>query len=179
MVFKEKDRVEMNDPTALRKVGLLRNMKGDHKGAFEFWTKAAELGDLQAHYQLSNMYHNGDGVEKNQKKEVYHLEKAAIGGHPFARFNLGCIEGQNGRLERAIRHFIIAATQGEDDSLTHLKALYQNQNGKVRKEDLVATLRAHQAAVDATKSPDRDAAAAFSLLQVSVCPSTKTVGGVK
>jgi len=159
MVFEEKDRVEMNDPDALRKGGLQRYMAHDYKVAFKFWTKAAELGDLQAHYQLSILYHNGEGVKKNEKKETYHLEKAAIGGHPIARFNLGCIEGQNGRHERAIKHFIIAAAQGEDDSLGNLRKMYQN--GLVSKEDLATALRAHKAAVDATKSLQRDAAAAF------------------
>eukprot|EP00985_Skeletonema_marinoi_P005849 scaffold2553_cov162-Skeletonema_marinoi.AAC.3 len=35
------------------------------------------------------MYYEGQGVEKDKKKDVYHLEQAAIGGHPNARHNLG------------------------------------------------------------------------------------------
>jgi len=35
--------------------------------------------------------------------------------------------------------------------------------GRVSKDDFAAALRAHQAAVDATKSPQREAAAALQL----------------
>ena len=47
------------------------------------------------------MYREGTGVEKDEKKQVSHLEEAAIGGHPKARHNLGCDEWSNGRHERA------------------------------------------------------------------------------
>jgi TPR repeat protein len=45
----------------------------------------------------------GNGVEKDEKKELHHLEEAAIAGHPVARHNLGCYEGMNGRMERAVK----------------------------------------------------------------------------
>jgi hypothetical protein len=114
-------RVEANDPVALREVGKRRYNGGDHKSAFEYSSKAAELGDVAAHYNLSVMYHKGGGVEKDEKKKVYHLEVAAIGGHDFARYYLGAIEHENGNHERAVKHFIIAAKLGDDDSLDALK----------------------------------------------------------
>jgi TPR repeat protein len=114
-------------------MGVICGDKGDYKGAFQHNTKAAELGDIRAHYLLSIMYRQGKGVEKDVKKELHHLEQAAIGGHPVARHNLGYVEEKNGRLDRAVKHYIIAATLGFDDSL---------------------------AAVDATKSPQRDEATA-------------------
>ena len=86
------------------------------------------------------------------------MEEAAIGGHPNARHSLACYEGRNGRIDRAVKHFIIAANLGHDDSFKALKLLYAN--GDVSKEDFAAALRAHQAAVDATKSPQREAAEA-------------------
>ena len=134
----------------------MRRDEGDYKGAVEYWAKAAELGDVVAHYQLSLLFRNGKGVEKDEKKEVYHSEQAAIGGHPYARYNLGCLEWNNGRYERAIRHYIIAANLGDDDSIKQLKEGYRA--GLVSKEDFASTLRAHQAAVDAMKSPQRVAA---------------------
>jgi TPR repeat protein len=70
------------------------------------------LGDTEAHYQLSNLYQKGEGVEMNKKKELCHLEKAAIGGHPIARYNLGCEEIENCSIERAVKHCIIAANLG-------------------------------------------------------------------
>jgi TPR repeat protein len=88
------------------------------------------------------------------------LEEAAIGGHPSARHNLGCEEACNGRLDRAVKHFIIAAKLGYDDSLLTLKKCYST--GHISKEDdFAAALRAHQAAFDATKSPQREATEGF------------------
>jgi TPR repeat protein len=52
-------------------------------------TKAAELGDVAAHHSLAIMYHHGHGVEKDEKKKIYHWEEAAIGGHSWARHCLG------------------------------------------------------------------------------------------
>jgi len=132
--------------------------EGDYKTASEYWTKAAALGEVGAHYQLSVMYSEGVGVEKDKKKGVYHLEQAAIGGDPDARHNLGVIENDNGRYERAAKLFIIAAKLGCDNSLDALKGGFKG--GIVTKDDLTAALRGHQAAIDAAKSPQRDAAEA-------------------
>ena len=119
-------------------------------------TKSAELGDEEAHFNLYAMYANGEGVEKDKDKEVYHLEKAAIGGHPDARFNLAVIERKNLRTERAVKHFIIAAKLGEEASMKELWKHYSD--GNITKEDLEATLRTHKAAIDAAKSSQRDEA---------------------
>ncbi len=154
-------RVKANDPVGLFQVGARCNMEGDYERAFEYLTKAAALGDAQAHYSLSIMYQLGDGVEKDKKKEVYHLEEAAIGGHPDARVNLGCHKGNAGRHE--MRHFVIAAKLGCDDALDAVKIGFTK--GFVSKEDFEAALRGHQAAVDATKSAQRDAAEEFFKLQ--------------
>ena len=97
------------------------------------------------------------GVEKDEIKGVYHLEEAVIRGHPKARYFLGAREGRNGRYERALKHWIIAASLGHDESLTGLKENYKA--GLVSKDDFAAALRSHQAAVDATKSPPREIAA--------------------
>jgi hypothetical protein len=152
-------RVEVNDPVALREEGTRRFKKGDYKSAFEYWTKAAELGDIVAHYKLSILYWLGGGVEKDERKKVYHLEEAAIGGHDLARHKLANIEYENGRHDRAVKHWIIAAKLGDDDSLNALKLGYKE--GKVNKEDFAAALRAHHAAVVATKSPQREEGEVF------------------
>ena len=73
---------------AMRQEGLEQYKKGDYQSAFEWHTKAAELGDVTAHYSLSCMYRDGQGVEKDKGNEMHHLEEAAIRGHPNARHNL-------------------------------------------------------------------------------------------
>ena len=149
-------RIKVNDPLALHDAALKRFNEGDYATAAEYWGKAAGLGHIDSHYKLSALYDQGHGVEKDTKKAVYHLEKAAIGGHPTARHNLGVCEDQRGFTFRAANHFIIAANLGFDGSLKTLRKFYQE--GKVSKENFAAALRAYQAAVDAAKSPQRVAA---------------------
>jgi len=152
-------RVEANDSAAMCQMGGYRRNEGDYITAFQNYSKAAELGDAHAHYLLTQMYYNGEGAEKDEKKEVYHLEQAAIEGHVLARNNLGCVEEENGRMERAAKHWIIAVNLGHSHSLDAVKSCYRQ--GFVSKEDLAKALRAHQAALDAMKSPQRDEAIAI------------------
>eukprot|EP00984_Skeletonema_dohrnii_P005720 scaffold2020_cov68-Skeletonema_dohrnii-CCMP3373.AAC.3 len=144
-------RVEANDTVALREFGTRCHSEGDHVSAIEQWTKAAKLGDADAHYQIFC-------VVKDTKKAINHAELAAIGGHPGARFYLGCEESRNGRYERAVKHWIIAANLGHDEALETLRKGYAV--GSVSKDDFAAALRAHQAALDATKSLQRETAEA-------------------
>ena len=58
-----------------------------------------------------------------------------------------------------MKHLLISASLGDDLSLEELKIEYATGRGYVSKEDFAAALRAHQAAVDAMKSPQRDEAA--------------------
>ena len=53
----------------------------------------------------------------------------------------------------------IAANLGDDASIDKLRMLYTA--GILSKENFAAALRAHQAAVDETKSPQREAAEEF------------------
>ena len=152
-------RLKVNDPVAIFKTGEKCYRQGDIEGAFEYWTKAARMGHITAHYNLSVLYRDGGGVEKDMKKEIHHLEEAAIGGHPQARYNLGCVEIENGRFDRAVKHFLIAANLGYDKALDRAKQGFVD--GIVNKDDYAAALRGHQAAVDAAKSEQRDAAFAF------------------
>eukprot|EP00984_Skeletonema_dohrnii_P032467 scaffold26701_cov77-Skeletonema_dohrnii-CCMP3373.AAC.5 len=160
-------RMQANDPVAFSTMGGRCYNKGDYKGALKYLTKAAELGDVDAHFHLSLWYQGGRGVEKDKKKELYHMEEAAIAGHPYARHNLGCIELRTGRVQRAVKHFIIAANLGYDDSIKALKECYTK--GNVSKEDFAAALRAYQAAMDAAKSPQREEAAKFDAIVRSKC----------
>ncbi len=74
----------------------------------------------------------------------------------MARNNLGAYEYINGRIDRAVKHWVIAAKLGHDSALETVKDCFAK--GLVSKEDHEAALRGHQAAVDATKSEQRDAA---------------------
>ena len=63
-------RIEANDPVAIGRKGWKHYQEGDYSGAFEYLTKAAKLGDIEAHVELSILYMKGEGVEKDEKKTI-------------------------------------------------------------------------------------------------------------
>ena len=153
-------RIEANDPVAMCEEGIQQHKKGHNRKAFDYYTKASELGNSEAHYHLAWLYQNGEGIEKDMGKAIHHYEEAAIGGNPYARYSLGVYEWNNNRnAERAVKHHIIAANLGLDESIKVLMKAYKD--GLLEKEDLDSALRSHKAAVDATKSPERDLAEEF------------------
>ena len=68
-------RIKKNDPGAMRHMGIRRHDEGDYEAAFKYFKKAAELGDIDAHYVLGVMYQRGGGVEKDTEKDLYTTRK--------------------------------------------------------------------------------------------------------
>ena len=138
------ERVKKNDPVAMTQMGKQNEKEGDFGKALEYWTKAAELGDVDAHCGLGMLYAYGKGVEEDLKKAVYQYEQAAIGGHPQARGLLAGYEMKNGRFDRAVKHLIINANLGCDASLKAIKDLFVRGGGEGSKEDYAAALRGYR-----------------------------------
>jgi TPR repeat protein len=153
------ERVKKNDPVAMTEMAKKHFQEADYRKALKYATTAAETGDAAAQCVLGGLYYYGNGVEKDEKKAVYHYEQAAICGHPHARGILAVYEESNGRLERAAKHYIIAANLGCNDSLNYTKELFVE--GIVTKEEYAAALRGYQAAVNETKSAEREKGESF------------------
>ena len=71
----------------------------------------------------------------------------------ISRYNLGVVEENSGNMNRALKHFMIAAGSGEPDSLKKIQKLYTN--GHARKDDYAKPLRAYQAYLAEIKSTQR------------------------
>ena len=76
----------------------------------------------------------------------------------MARYNLGNSEARAGNWERALKHYMTAAGNGDPDSLKEIKELYTK--GHATKDNYVQALLAYQAYLAEIKSTQRDAAAA-------------------
>ena len=166
------ERVKKDDPVAMNEMGRIHEREGDYGKALEYWTMAAELGYADAHACLGPCYYYGDGVEKDEKKAIHHLEQAAIGGHPQARSFLADYEMENGRSERAAKHYIINANLGCDKSVKLIKDLFVQ--GIVSKEEYAAALRGYQSAVNETKSAERARATIYFNLEKEVDGTTSS-----
>ena len=133
--------------------GLQQNFAKANK----LWLRAGELGDARGYNNVGYAYDNGDGVERDVKKAKYYWELAVMGGDVVARHNLGCVEENADNMDRAVRHWMISAAAGHDNSLKEIRQGFLK--GDVTKDDFEIALRAHKEAKDDMKSNQREAAA--------------------
>ena len=155
-------RVELDDAHAIFSLGCYYRegddgFPQDDVKAFELFIRAGELGSSKAHCDVGYAYSNGRGVDIDEKKANHYYKLAAIGGNVNARYNLGVVEEKAGNWDRAIKHYMIAAGYGHNDSLKVIQELYTN--GNATKEDYATALRAYQAYLAEIKSTQRDKAA--------------------
>ena len=156
-------RMEFNDADAIYGMGSLYSdgelgLPRDQAKALELWHRAGELGSAEAYYNIANAYMLGRGVERDEKKTLHYYELAAMRGQLDARHNLGCLEEKAGNVERALKHYVIAARDGDPDALRSIKGIYMD--GNATKDDYTTALRYYQAYLDEIKSDQRDEAAA-------------------
>ena len=110
--------------------------------------------------EVGTAYYNGRGVERDERKADHYYERAAMRGHAAARHNLGNAEGCAGNWDRALKHWMISAGRGQNESVKMIQQLYMD--GDATKEDYSKALQAYQKYLDDIKSEQRDKAAAFS-----------------
>jgi len=156
-----KKRMEAGDAEAFLMLGCdyddgVMGLPQDSKKAGELWIRAGELGHSMAHYNVASAYYEGTGVERNMKKAIKYYQLAAMEGHEGSRHNLACFEINAGNMTRAMKHFMIAAGAGDDDSLEAVTDGFVK--GHVNKDEYEKTLRAHKDSNDEMKSDHRDSA---------------------
>ena len=163
IVERLKKRVEANDPAAMYKLGIcyrdgLLGYPQNHNKALELWHRAAELDHTPIYLNIGYAHEYGEGVEVDKEKATYHYELAAMGGCERARYNLGNNEGRGGKVDRALKHHMIAIRSGFAPSLKQIQDLYID--GHATKEDYTKALQAYQKYLGDIKSVQRDKAAA-------------------
>ena len=140
--------------------GRIMGLPQNHAKANDLFLQAGKLGCARAYHHLGISYDNGTGVERDMKKVKHFFELAAMGGDVYGRHGLGCMEGRAGNHCRAMKHFMIAARTGHNDSLDRVKEGFMI--GIVKKDEYGDTLRAYQKWHDETESDARDNAMAES-----------------
>jgi len=164
-----KKRVEANDAWAMFNLGCyyqygMIGLRQDHAKALELFHKSAKLGNPFAHNNVSNYYRKGGIVIKDTRKVMYHEQLAAMAGDLRARYSLGCDENNAGNMDRAYRHWMIAANDGWDSSMKAVQQGYKS--GFVTKDDYAKTIRAYGNSIKEMKSDDRDRYATFRASRV-------------
>ena len=78
-----------------------------------------------------------------------------MAGHEVARYNLACIEAKSGDMERAVKHWTIAASAGENGAMEFLRMLFKK--GHVNSTIINSTLAAYNNSCVEMRSEARDA----------------------
>ena len=95
------------------------------------------------------------------KKAKFHFEAAAMAGHENAIYNLGIIEYNSGNMERAVKHWTIAASVGEYDAMNNLRTGFEGVF--VSRESIDSSLTAYNNSCTEMRSKARDAAIRIEL----------------
>lgn len=155
-------RVGKKDPEAIKFLGDI-NFHGligqatDMKRAVELWSEAAELGSVNAIFQVGNSYRYGIGIAQDVKIGIRFFETAAMLGSSIARHPLGEYElNHRGNYDRAARHFLISAKMGHEESLDKIKNMFTQ--GHATKSQYAEALTGYQNALGEMKSPEREEA---------------------
>ena len=154
-------RVSKGDAEAINHLGDkycfgVSGLTKDVPRAVELWTEAAELGSLEAHYQLGVIYYIGKDTREDKPRGVHHWQQAAMKGHVSSRCNLGAIEYHNGKCERAVKHWMISAKMGHGKSLNFIKSCFMD--GNATKAQYAEALRGYGDAVEEMKNHQREEA---------------------
>lgn len=110
--------------------GIAAYRQGDYATARKEWEQAAEAGDLDALFNLGQLYRLGNGVAQDLDKAVDYYRRAADAGHVAAQGNLGTLYYFNlpgaPHVEDALTWWEQAAAAGDARSQYLLGVLYFN-----------------------------------------------------
>jgi TPR repeat protein len=162
-----KKRVDSNDANAICSLGGMYlegsedfSIKKDIYKADKLFHRAAELGSAAAYLNLGIIYYNGDGVSKDKAKAKQYYEKGAMTGCVTSRCILGEIESIAASFDRAIKHWLIAASCGHVSAVNKIKKAMTE--GYATRDDYAQALRGYQQYLNEIRSEQRDRAAAYS-----------------
>lgn len=107
----------------------VRFQAGDHAGAAQILSKAAEAGNAVAQLRLALMYDQGDGVTRSAKSAFSWYSRAAAQGEPESQNQLGAYyelgEGVSENWDLAAKLWRASAEQGWTKGQSALGRAYQ------------------------------------------------------
>lgn len=100
----------------------------DYNKAFQWYSKAAELGDAEGQFKVGKCYYKGSGVTEDKRKAVYWFKKSAQQNFAEASEILGeCYRyayGVDKNIKEAIKWYEIAAKEHRVKAVMELGLLY-------------------------------------------------------
>lgn len=121
-------------------------LENKYEEAFDWYTKAADKGNVLAQYKLGEMYYNGEGVIHDYAKAVEWYEKAAEQGNLDAQLRLVDMyyngEGVEKDYTKSVKWFRKADEQEDLIALYNLECMYYN--GRNLEKDYVKAIKLYK-----------------------------------
>ncbi len=93
--------------------------------AFDFYRKAAALGESRALFNIGSFYHQGRVVEKDMEQAITWYEKSSTAGYASASYRLGYLYQKGEHVVKdvniAYKKFILAAEQKKNYALAEIQ----------------------------------------------------------
>jgi TPR repeat protein len=120
---------------------------GRYDEAVAAWVLAADQGDPEAQYRLAQCYFQGIGTPRDPVKANNWLERAALGGHAIAAFNLAMLaDRRGGDGAMMVKWLTLAADRGLAEAHYNLATLLEAGDKVPR--DLVEAYAHYRAAAE-------------------------------
>ena len=114
--------------------GYQSYLKGDYEAAYREWLPLAELGDVEAQFNLGVLYDEGAGVEQDLAIAADWYRKAAEQGFIDAQTNLGVMyyygQGVTRDYQKAAEWFRLAAAQGDTEASGYLSKITDDSDSQ-------------------------------------------------
>jgi TPR repeat protein len=114
--------------------GYQSYLKGDYEAAYREWLPLAELGDVEAQFNLGVLYDEGAGVEQDLAIAADWYRKAAEQGFIDAQTNLGVMyyygQGVTRDYQKAAEWFRLAAEQGDAEASGYLSKINDDSDSQ-------------------------------------------------
>lgn len=113
----------------LNNIGVIHYVNKDYQKAFEYYTKAIQLGSSTSMVNLGFLYKKGLGVSQDYSKAIEYFTKATQSGRDgYMALALMYEEGKGviQNYTKAIELYTIAINQGDTEAMADLADLYIN-----------------------------------------------------
>lgn len=98
--------------------------------SYQYYLRAADLGDPEAAFWVGFMNQKGNGTPVNMKRAFIYYTRAYDSGHRGAMHNLGCFYYEGSVVEKDLRIafelFRIAAEKGKSESMRNVAFMYEH-----------------------------------------------------
>lgn len=123
--------ISLGDPYGALMLGkYAEDYLGAYSSAFQWFLKAAQMGNAEAQYKVGNAFKEGKGIDSDKDKSAEWYRKAADQGYSGAEYQLGIYYKDKNDLRNALEWLRKSASRGDCDSMFGIGNIYMMMQDK-------------------------------------------------